>query len=198
MIYDVILCVALICAFIIGMRRGLLRSVWGLAALILSIILTSIIHPMAINSFKKSAVGENINNYVSEKIAENASEVGSEIYVLPDNFTNEDILNFTKDNINTAAIVEPVINVAGAVILFVFIRILLAVIYNILKVIFSFPVLKQTNKLAGGLVQTIIALTAVYALLAIIAVSGSNILNDTVICKTMYENNILISIVAHT
>ncbi len=201
MIYDLILCGVLILAFIIGTSRGLLRTIWGICALTASVVLAGILHPYAMEKFENSIIAENLNTYVyttvSEKMADTSSE---EVYTLPESFGL---------NLNTAAaeeqleavtesILTPVISIACGLFLFILIRIALAIVYNILKVVFSFPVLKQTNKLAGGVVQTVIALALVYAVLAIAAVSGTDVLNDSVVCKIMYENNILLTLLATT
>lgn len=199
MIFDILLIVVLVCAFLIGMKRGLLRTIWGLSALIASIVLASILHPIAIESFKSSPIGTGINNYIYEKIEESgAGETLDAVYSLPQGISQN--IDQQAENIEATVqpIVDTVINIACAIFLFILIRIALAVLYNVLKLIFSFPVLKQTNKLAGGIIQTLIAFVAVYAVLAIAAVYGNKIPDDSYICKTMYENNILISVVAHT
>lgn len=202
MIFDIILCGVLILAFIIGLSRGLLRTIWGISALIVSIVLAGILHPYAMEKFENSIIAENINGYVYSKVASNMAD-SEVIYNLPESFLHNSQLSsesLAEGQIEavTEAVLNPVINIACGLFLFILIRIALAIVYNILKVVFSFPVLKQTNKLAGGIVQTVIALALVYVALAIAAVSGTDMLNDSVICKIMYENNILLTILAST
>lgn len=45
MVCDIILCAVLIVSMIMGFKRGLLRTVWGLAALVAAIILTVMLKP---------------------------------------------------------------------------------------------------------------------------------------------------------
>ncbi len=204
MVYDLILCGILIAAFLIGFHRGLLRSIWGISALIIAIVLTSIFHPYVVEFFKGSIIADSLTEYVhttvSEKIA--LPEFDS-IYTLPQTLMENSQLNpanIVEDRIGavTDSIINNVINIASAILLFIFIRLALAIVYTLLKLVFTLPVLRQTNRLAGGVAQTVIALVFVYAILAVIAVSGTDILNDSVVCKLMYDHNILLTILSST
>lgn len=142
MVYDIILCAALAAGFFYGYKRGLLRTIWGLTALVLSIILTIIIRP-----------------YFPETIT---------IKGIP---------------------------VPPAPFLFIAVRIVLAAAYRILSLIFTLPLLKQTNKLAGGIAQLIITAAALYVIFWAAQAIGTDIFNDTSLCRFMYDNNLLMSVI---
>lgn len=144
MIYDLILCAAFAGMFIYGWHRGLLRTVWGLASLALTFILTMLLKQYAL-----------------------------EISTLP-----------------------PPATVA---ILFICIRICLALVYRVLDAIMHFPILKQTNSLAGALAELLITLALVYAILGASALLGSDLVSNTILCKYFYDNNLLLMLLnAHT
>lgn len=209
-ILDIILCAVIVAAFIIGYKRGLLRSIWGLAAVIIAIILTIVIKPYTTNFFNNSilhymvedhvytAVTSYMDNAAEQGESTNSSVIFKTIYMLPDKYAEEaaEVYDNTTEKTAaaaSAAAADAVTSITEAILLFVAIRLALAIMYSILKLIFKFPVLKQTNRLAGALIQTALALIAVYTILAAAAITGTDIFSGTVICKLLYNNNLLLN-----
>ncbi len=210
-ILDIILCAVVVAAFIIGYKRGLLRSIWGLAAVIIAIILTIVIKPYTTDFFENSILHYMVEDHVYTAVTsymDNAAEKGEStnssvifrtIYMLPDKYAEEasEIYDNTTEKTAaaaSAAAADAVTSITEAILLFVAIRLALAIIYSILKLIFKFPILKQTNRLSGAIIQTALAFIAIYTILAIAAITGTDIFGGTVICKLLYNNNLLLNI----
>lgn len=210
-ILDILLCAVLIAAFIIGLKRGFLRTVWGLGAFVIAVVLTIIIRPYTAGFFENSVLHYMVEDKVYTTVLEHAPQVSpdetidgssdffTEAYSMPHKYAESAAEVFDSAAEKTAAsaasaAADTVTSITEAILLFVAIRLALAIIYSILKLIFKFPLLKQTNKLAGAIAQTALALAAVYTVFAVAAVAGSDIFNDTVICKALYDNNILLAL----
>jgi uncharacterized membrane protein required for colicin V production len=207
-LFDIILCIILLISVIIGAKRGFLRSVWGLGTIIATIALTALLRPYAADMFSRSVIADRLGNYVnaqvSEKLAGAADVQGSiaaldGIYMLPEKYSepiNEKITASASDAASavSAAVTDCVTDIAAAILLFIVIRLVLAIIYSILNTAFKFPLLKQTNRLAGAVAHLVCALVVMYVVFALAAISGTNVFNDTYICRFMYEHNILLNI----
>lgn len=142
MIYDIILCAVLAGMFLFGWHRGFLRTIWGLAAIVLTIVFTVIFKPYAPLLFRCA---------------------------------------------------EP----ASTALLFISIRVLLALIYRVLNAVLKLPLLKQTNQLAGGIAELVIALAVIYAVLAATALIGTDPVENTTLCRYFYDNNLLLMLLGH-
>ena len=209
LILDILLCAVLAAAFFIGLKRGFLRTVWGLGAFVLAVVLTIVIKPYTTDFFQGSVlhymVEDKVYTAVLDRIpnapdaAESGSKLFSEAYSMPEKYAENAAEVFDSASEKTAeaaaaAAADTVASITEAILLFVSLRLALAIIYSVLKLIFKFPLLKQTNKLAGAAVQTALALAAVYTVFAAAAVMGTDIFADTVLCKAMYNNNILLAL----
>ncbi|HIU56487.1 MAG TPA: CvpA family protein [Candidatus Ornithomonoglobus merdipullorum] len=208
-IIDAVLCAVLVCAFVIGYKRGFLRTVWGIAAIVLSIVITIVIRPYTNSFFENSVLHYMVEDQVYSIIDEHVS-VSSEApqssaqffesaYSMPPKYaeTAAETLENAADNTVSAAAqaaADTVTSITEVILLFIVIRLALAIIYSLLKLIFKFPLLKQTNHIAGAIAQTALALIAIYTVLAIAAVMGSGLFSDTILCKALYDHNILLTL----
>lgn len=209
-ILDLIFCAVIIAAFFIGYRRGLLRTVWSISALLIAIALTAFLRPYATELFEHSALNSFINDNVYDAVymnipdnqeisgTESNSDILESMYFLPEKYSqsiSENLSNaaeLTADTVS-GSIASVVTGIAATIFLFVVIRFALSLLYSVLKIVFSFPVLNQTNKLAGGLIQVVIAFAVIYTVLAAATVTGTDIFQNTVICRFFYENNLLLA-----
>ncbi|MGN0181843.1 MAG: CvpA family protein [Candidatus Ornithomonoglobus sp.] len=213
-ILDTALCVILAASFLIGLKRGLLKTVWGLSALVIAIVLTCILRPYAVDSFKKSILAQGLHSYVYNVVSTRsedmlASAAGNvtdaqaaldTTYTLPEKYTRaaaEQIAESTESAVSsiTDTVTDSVVEIASGIFLFIIIRLLLWIIYMILKFVTALPVIKETNRAAGGVAQLLIAAVFLYAAFAIAAIIGTDIFNDTVICNFMYNHNLLLTVI---
>ena len=165
-ILDAALCAILVLAFMIGYRRGFLRTIWGIAAIILSIVLTIIIRPYTNEFFENSVlhymVEDQVYTMIDKHISSSAegsndtAEFFENAYSLPPRYaeTAAEALDSTAEKTVSAAseaAADTVTSIVEVILLFISIRLALAIVYSLLKLIFKFPLLKQTNHLAGGI-----------------------------------------------
>lgn len=78
-----------------------------------------------------------------------------------------------------------------AVLCFIAVRFLFSVLYHVLDTIFSLPLLKQTNGIAGAAVYFVTAFIICSAVFKIMGIYYSDVLNGTVICRYVYEHSFL-------
>lgn len=78
----------------------------------------------------------------------------------------------------------------SSVISFAAIRFILSFAYGILNTVLKLPVLKQTNGIAGAVIYLLFALIGCFIAFALIASSGNNVLEGTLLCKYLNEYNI--------
>lgn len=213
-ILDILLCVILTAAFLIGLKRGLLKTVWGLGALVIAIVLTCILRPYAVDSFKNSVLAEGLHSYVYNVVSaraedmlvssvDNVTDAQAALdttYTLPEKYTAaaaEKIAQSTESAVSsiTDTVASGVVEIASGIFLFIIIRLLLWIIYMIMKFAATLPVIKETNRAAGGIAQLLIAAVFLYAVFAVAAIIGTDIFNDTVICSFMYNHNLLLTVI---
>ncbi|MDD6763295.1 MAG: CvpA family protein [Clostridiales bacterium] len=213
-ILDAALCAVLAAAFFIGLKRGLLKTVWGLAALITAIVLTCILRPYAVDSFKKSFLAEGLHSYVYNVVSSRSEDMLSTAcgniadaqtsldtaYKLPEKYSEAAAARIAASTENAVAsitdtVTDSVVEIASGIFLFIIIRLFLWIIYMILKFAATLPVIRETNRLAGGLAQLLIAAVFLYAAFAVAAIIGTDIFNDTVICNFMYNHNLLLTLI---
>ncbi|MGN1116601.1 MAG: CvpA family protein, partial [Candidatus Ornithomonoglobus sp.] len=186
----------------------------GAAALIIAIALTCILRPYAADSFKKSVLAEGLHSYVHNVVSTRAEDMLASAagnvtdaqaaldtaYTLPEKYTEaaaEQIAESTESAVSsiTNTVTNTVVDIASGIFLFIIIRLLLWIIYMILKFASALPLLREANRLAGGIVQLLIAAVFLYAVFAIAAIIGTDIFNDTVICNFMYNHNLLLTVI---
>lgn len=214
MIYDIVFCVIIAASFFLGLKRGLLRTVWGLAALIITIVLTGIARPYVSDSFKNSIIASQINGYVYSVVehragdilasaastANDAQELLSSTYPLPEKYMDE-ISNSVAESTESAAsaiaknVTDTVIDLSSGIFLFLIIRLFLSIIYRILKFASALPILRETNRIFGGLIQMLITLCTLYTIFAVAAIAGVTVFDETTICSFMYNNNLLLTLI---
>ena len=209
-IADICLAAIFVAAFVYWHNKGLIKSVWKIAALAATIILVMLLKDPVANYIGQTKVAENINNSLSQvitvppgggvNIAENLN--------LPEVIQDKlqigiDSSLSTADAIKNAAanaLTGAVINIGVSVVLFILIRLILMVVYIIVDSLVKLPVLKGTNKFLGGLLGVINILFIVFLalmLLAMYAPSDSGlygIINNSYLVKFLYNNNILLKL----
>ena len=209
-IADICLAAIFVAAFVYWHNKGLIKSVWKIAALAATIILVMFLKDPVANYIGQTKVAENINNSLSQvitvppgggvNIAENLN--------LPEVIQDKlqigiDSSLSTADAIKNAAanaLTGAVINIGVSVVLFILIRLILMVVYIIVDSLVKLPVLKGANKFLGGLLGVINMLFIVFLalmLLAMYAPSDSglyDIVNGSHLVRFLYNNNILLKL----
>ncbi len=212
---DLIVIAIIILAFVINFRRGLIKSVWKIVALVLTIVLAITLKAPMVNFLAETEFADHIYSSVQERIS---IDVGEEELVqvgenagLPDylvaemiNVTNlnDGLSNVVNDGTNEIArrLTMLMLRIISIVILFILIRLLLAAAFTILNTVTKLPLLSQANRLLGGLFGVINSLAIIYIACAVLSLLPLNdrlydLINQSYIVKYFYNYNILLQLI---
>lgn len=200
---DIVL-VAIIAVFVIvGSVRGLVKTLFGLGSIVLSIILSLTLYPMVSDALAVSKVGAVVQESVSNLLGQNEQPTVT--------IENESVLpEFVQNSIDNAAqqtaqalsatVTDAALNIISMLIVFVIVKILLWILAKILDLATKLPVIHSCNKLLGGVLGCVSGVLIVYLLLGLL--TFTTLLNTTsdfgravqnsLILSRMYENNILL------
>ncbi len=209
-IFDIAFAAVIIIAFAAGYHRGLVKSVWRIAALIITIILVTAFNGPAADYLSGTKLPDIINTKISQSasIPHGGGVDISDVLNLPE-FLKPQIDSAAQGAQNVAASVNDAaaaaltsvfITIITSICLFIIIRLLLSVIYLIISAVAKLPVIKGVNKLTGGILGVINAVFIVFLLLgltSLFAPADSGLfdaINDTYIVKYLYNYNILLQI----
>ncbi|MCD8180984.1 MAG: CvpA family protein [Firmicutes bacterium] len=207
---DIILAAFIVISFIMGFRKGFVKSVWKIAALVITIVLVMALKNPAIEFLSGTSAAESISEKISEtvsiptgggvNIAESLnlpeflqSEVSEQINGVSGAVTS------VNDTVNTS-LTELFIAIIACVGLFIIIRLLLAAVYMIINAVTKAPVIKGANKFLGGLLAAVNAVFIAFVLLALLSLfapadSGLfEMINNTYVVKYFYNYNILLKL----
>ncbi len=200
MIAD-ILVVAIVAIFIsIGYKAGLMKALIKVVSYVLSIIVAFIAFPH-VSDF---LTGTEIYEFILKKVSESS--------FLKNNLTNEYSGVFFKyiqsgienatDGIATA-ITELLINIVAFVLVLILSRLIMLFLCKVLNVFSRLPIIKQFNRLGGGIFGGITGVVVLYVVFAIFVVFAP-LKTDSIITKEiekssfaikMYENNVLLDFI---
>lgn len=189
----------LISSTILGMKKGLVRMLFSLFSIVITIVLVAIFAPVLSGFLKENTkiyskveatVGEKI---VTEKIFNNIADKDSVIDSLN---LPEVIKNYLKESDaaddvlaeGTTAVREWMIDkisgiffTAGVfVVSFIIVFIALRIVMGLLDVITKLPIIHMTNVWAGGALGFVIALLGIWFILCILTMFGSSGLSKIV------------------
>ena len=182
MISDIIIIATIVLFIIIGVKRGIAKTLLNLAGLIFTAIaayyLSSFLAQLVYDSFLKQTIISNLEQIIEQKGAEYAvmnsfEAVPKWITAITTLFIGlfgvsleefQDNMKFSKDislslaqNIEAtlSSVVTTVLGIILIIVLFIIILILVKKIIKLALVIFEIPVIKQINKLLGGLLGAV-------------------------------------------
>lgn len=205
---DIVLIALLLLAFFIGYKKGFVKSVWKIAALVLTIVLMLMLKTPTVNYLSGTALAETINTKISETV--NLPQGGgvniAQSLNLPQ-FMQSEVNNQITESQNlpindtvNSSLTSLFITIIACIGLFIVIRLILAVIFMIISGITELPLIKGVNKLIGGLLAAVNIIFAVYLLLACVSLfapADSSLfeeINNTYLVKYLYNYNILLQL----
>lgn len=204
-IIDIAAAALMVIAFSVGMKKGLVKSVWRAASWIICAVLVMVLINPTINLAKETPVYEKAYETVEGEISERLNKSGGEgaQIGIPEFILKNANIKSAVDK--TAAeiagnITELIIKIAAFVLLFVIVKIILVIVFHMLNAASKLPVINGTNKLLGGLLGLINILFALYIVCAASALFVTNqtvadTVNSTYLVKYFYNNNILLQLV---
>ncbi len=202
-IADIVL-IAIIAVFvIIGSVRGLVKTLFGLGSIVLSIILSLTLYPIVSDVLAESQVGAVVQESVSNLLGQNEQTTltTENESALPELVQNT-IDNATQQTTQalSATVTDAALNIISMLVVFVLVKFLLWILAKILDLATKLPVIHSCNKLLGGVLGCISGVLVVYLLLGFL--TFTTLLNTTsdfgrtvqnsLILSQMYENNILL------
>lgn len=209
-IADIVFIAILILAYLYGHNRGLVKSVWKIAALVITILLVMLLKNPAAEFISHTKLAGSLESSLSSvitvppgggvNIAEtlNLPEfMQSEIEVAADASAN------TAEAIKNAAaksLADAIIVIGVCIALFVLIRLALMAAFLIVNAVTKLPLVKGANKFLGGLLGAVNILFIALLALAVLTMfaPSDNVLYDVIdksyIVKYLYNNNILLKL----
>ena len=161
-VIDVILALLVVAGFIIGLKRGFIRSVEGplcfvgslaLAYLLASPISVKLVEPM---------IGASLTNQLSEYLMANCADPGAELPTLVKlaaGIVNIDLEGKTIEQI-LVEIAAPTVHIVTVIIMFIILffvfKLLLKLIFKILDSVFNSSILVIPNKIIGCALNTLL------------------------------------------
>ena len=212
--------VAIIALFgIMGLKRGLIRTVFELAGMLIGVILTVLISPYMASMLRNSAsVYDAIHSKIEEHVHINFNSSGDELtdyldglnmpnkvdeFLLEKSGNVSDLANSTVEQINRSIVdklTDMAINCISFVVTFIIIMLLLTIAVMLLDLISKLPVLNFTNKLLGlaaGLIEAYLILSVIGVMIMIFSTSKLGIALSTQISSNpilsfIYKHNLIL------
>lgn len=210
LILDIILAALLIFAYIYGRSKGLLKSIWKIAALALTVILVIVLKNPAVEFVTGTRASSDIYQSISAKIRlpQGGGVNITESLHLPEFMQPQiDAGMETAQNAATAvndaaalSLTKIVILIGVCIALFIIIRLLLMAVYMILSALTKAPVIKGANRFAGGLLSVVNMAFIIFlalSLFTMFAPRGSFLygaIDKSYLVKYFYNYNILLQL----
>lgn len=221
MILDLIAAAIVVLSFIVNLRRGLVKSVWKITALVLTIVLVIALKTPVVNYLAGTDMANRIYKSVSDSLTAelenplnevNTDEEAAQSGTIPPYLMEQMLktVNSDSDNINSAIekgmdelarrLTMLMLKIIAVIGLFIIIRILLMAVFIVLDGASKLPVIGHANALLGGILGIINALAIIYivcAVLSLLSVSSDiqNLINQSYIVKYFYNYNILLQLI---
>ena len=215
LLIDIALIVLIIFSVKNGAGKGLVKSVWRIAAWVLTIILVIALSKPAVGFLSETKIRDSIYETVHAAIDERAGNVDlsalddnaiSQTTGIPDmllpHINTEEISNSINNTIDSMShsVTMIIIKIIANLLLFLLIRILITILFYVLDGASRLPVINSVNKLLGGALGFVNMMLIIYLACAVIYLIASvntgvyEIINGTFLVKYFYNNNILLQL----
>lgn len=216
MIIDIIIIVLIILSTFLGYKKGLVGVAFKILSFILALLVTLILFKPGSNYIiNNTKIDETIQSAIIEKLSgskiNDEGKIDKENAQIPEvmidyiNKSIDDTLNQTKDNITTQIAInltQSSINIITMVALFIVTRLILFVISLVLNAMTELPIIKQVDEIGGtiyGILRAIVLIYIIFAILTFVLpmIQNDNIINtinNSIIARFMYNNNIILKV----
>ena len=203
-IIDLIIIGIIVLSTFIGYKQGMVKAAIKILSFFIAIIVAFAIYkPISSIVINKTSIDDNIKNTIIEKINPEGMAEDQEISI-DDSLTKKIIgeANNTIEEIAQAFSIK-IVEIGTLLTLYIGIKIALRFISALADLIAKLPILKQINKTGGLIYGVIKGIVMVYTILAIVYLVSPLIKTDvtkeidnTLVTKYMYNNNVLLNIIA--
>lgn len=209
-IVDGVLVTLLALSIFLGYKRGLVKVVFNLCAVIVAIVITFILYkPVSSFVVENTELDEVIKQAILDRGITQKEMVtvdeGANFEKHIEKYAQDAITDAKNNAVESAAdmITLNAVNVIVAIGLFIVVRILLIFAKALAEILAELPIIKQCDKFGGVLYGAIVGLMCIYIILAIaffvISINRmsevSDIIASSFITKYLYENNIILTII---
>ena len=199
LIADIVVSVIIIAAYVIGSRRGLVKTVWNAVSWIAAVAAVFLLIQPAVEVVQKTPIADNLNAKIYTMMQEKPEESIQRESAMPKFMTkNTDIIDSISEK-TAEDITALVLKITVGLSLFIIMKIVLLILFAVINAISKLPFVNSTNKLLGGLLGVVNIMFVIYALCAAITLMTDNeeilgIINSSYVIKYFYDNNILMQL----
>ena len=199
---DIVLIAIIVLFVVLGIRKGFVKTVFGLCSIVISIALALSLHPIVSNVLEQSPV----NDFVQEQV----------LGMLPEGEVTESLAlpGFLQDTVSEAeaktkdaiagGIAGVALKIISMILVFILVQMILWILSLTLNLITKLPVIHGFNKLLGGVSGAVSGILVVYLVLGLLTFTTaldkttaiSEMVEDSLVASTMYENNLLFTALA--
>lgn len=202
--FDIgVIAIIALCTFI-GYKQGLVKSAIKILSFFIAIVVALVLYkPVSSIIIKTTPIDDNIKNVMIEKITPEGMSENQEVEV-EDNIGLKIIGNATNTIEGIAdAFAIKLIETITILLIYIIVKIGLKFVTALTDLITKLPLLKQVNKAGGTIYGIIKGIILVYTILAIVYLAApllnktvSENIDKSIITKTLYNNNIILNILA--
>lgn len=188
----------------LGYKQGLVKAAIKILSFFIAIIVALLLYkPISNVIVNNTQIDENITNTIMEKITPEGIASTDEVE-MTDNLAIKLVGEATStiEEISNAFAIK-LIEVCVLLLLYIVVKIALRFILALTDIITKLPLIKQINKLGGtiygvvkGVIMVYVILGIIYLIAPIMNKNVSNAINNSFITKNLYNNNIILKIIA--
>lgn len=204
MIIDIILIALILFSAYRGYKKGLISILISLLALILSIFLGFTLKDSFANYlYENTKIGTTIEQNVENIITQNINGRAESSTIFEEILSKQEIQNSYEMGQLPKVVTMFALKIISFISILVVVYIICLVLQIVLNLFFKLPVISSINKFGGAIINSLQMLLKVWIILAIICFimpiqktnNLSNLINNSVITKGLYENNFFVSVI---
>lgn len=191
MILDIVLvAIIVVCAYF-GFKRGFVRSLCNMCSLFISIIVAFLSYSKITEFITNSPVGKFVSEKISESMGASAVDLSAvpEILRKPFEAGIESAADSMAQNLATV-----IIGVISVIITVVVVKFLIKFLFKVLNVFAKLPVLKQCNRLLGGVFGVVSGMF--WVCITVLALTYISLIPSTEFLHEIMSTSYVVSMVA--
>lgn len=198
MIVDVLILTILIISVIVCFKKGIVRSVFNAVSAVLSFVLMAVLYKPVSAAFKSSDFGKGLYADVHDRVSQALVTSGNN--AVAESELPEFIKSFLYSGAESAAesiasMTDKIMDVIVAIVAFIVLLIVIKLVFKLVPAVLEFltklPVLKQANKLLGGVAGIAVGLVwsvvAVYVVGLLSLLPSLEFLNEQIASSAVME-----------
>lgn len=182
-----------------GYKDGFLKKFLSIATLIISIIITRFLTPLAVSVLKDYT---NIQSTIADAILKtigNSDSLNNMTIPGLDNIFNIGDLNDTISSAISNALTDYILYIACGILVFILSMLALKIIFKLLDFVDMIPVVGQFNKLLGAALGLFQSLLIIWIILALLKLFGGipqlnvieKYIKSSTVASWLYDNNVI-------